>query len=314
MNTPKKQHYVWQKYLKSWTDEMYLFALLKSQNKIIRTKTDSVGQERYFYEYKPLNETEIQYINELISKCLDPDIRRVHINTLKIFRTGDRLREILRRGALSSQDVSAIERKIEDLDRTIGERMHSLLEGRILNIFEQLIRMDTSFYNDKYDAFEFINFITHQFFRTRRIRQISISSDAIPKEFNVNLGKVSLIQSHILATNVSSYIVDNRNKFSFRFICERSGIRFITGDQPIISLGSGLEGEKLRFYYPLTPHTSLIFAETGDNRTIVDLDQSGDCAAFYNMKIFTSAVNQVYGHQFDDVARFIQGHKKEETA
>lgn len=67
-NDVKKQHYVWEFYLKAWSFEGNK-VWCRRNDKIFNTSTENVAQERRFYEITPLTEDEIGFIENAIQEC-----------------------------------------------------------------------------------------------------------------------------------------------------------------------------------------------------------------------------------------------------
>jgi hypothetical protein len=71
----KKQHYVWQHYLKPWTTKGKLFCYMQSAKKLLETNTKAIANETYFYKVEKLSPEDEKYINLLIDKSSSEEMR-----------------------------------------------------------------------------------------------------------------------------------------------------------------------------------------------------------------------------------------------
>jgi hypothetical protein len=153
--------------------------------------------------------------------------------------------------------------------------------------------MDCGFYLNDEKSLEFINFATHQFFRTPKLREIVSQLDnPIP---GLDLNRTWLIESHIFATNLGARIYVERNTYKFTFLNNQTSVPFITGDQPVINLNTH-EDKELKLYYPLTPSVALIFAKDKAASCKTVRQPSSIEVEFYNQQMYSNSVDQIYSN------------------
>lgn len=68
----RKQHYIWRYYLNAWATDEQIFCL--RENKIFKTNLMNIGNIRDFYRLKELSNQDIEILNLLILKVLDPNL------------------------------------------------------------------------------------------------------------------------------------------------------------------------------------------------------------------------------------------------
>jgi hypothetical protein len=108
-----------------------------------------------------------------------------------------------------------LEKQLEELDKTLGERFHTFLEGRIATILADLQNSDCTFYDDPQQALEFIYYLIHQFFRTPKLRNLVARMDnPIP---GLDLKRTWLIESHIIRPTLAAPYMRKGAHTSSRF-------------------------------------------------------------------------------------------------
>jgi hypothetical protein len=287
----KKQHYVWQYYLKPWTNKGQLFCYRQKERKMFRAGTKGVATETYFYRLEPLSPQDEEYINKIINQASIEELRELNRGTLEMFQTSARMRKLLTGREIRREMREVLERELDKLERTMGERFHTSIEEGIMKIFSDLRNLDASFFATSEDALEFIYFLMHQFFRTPKLRNLDIrTNNPFP---GLDLKRTWLIETHIYATNVGFGIYLDRCSYCFTFLRNESPIPFITTDQPVISLRNS-EDEPLRLYYPLSPSLALLFEKRGNAPLQTTRDISRLEIEHYNHQMFSNSDDQIY--------------------
>ncbi len=81
---------------------------------------------------------------------------------------------------------------------------------------------------------------------------------------------------HMLAVNVGASLLQDRSHFRIVLLRNKTGVAFITGDQPVINLNEGcytLGGPReVEFYYPLSSTVGMLYilaSKTPDKHYLV---------------------------------------------
>jgi hypothetical protein len=289
----KKQHYVWQHYLRPWTNDEQIHCYRSAAKHFLKTGTSSIANQTYFYQSHRLTPEELKYVELLINKAADEDLKELHRGTLRMFQQTFDLRDKLENFPMSAQQRVALEDALHEADQTLGEAFHTQVEDKTFGILDALRNSDPSFYSDLQQCIDFIYFLAHQAFRTPKLRTVVAGLQAKNPYPNVNLEKIWLIESHIYATNVSRGIFAEWRAYKFTFIENDTPVPYITGDQPIVNLNTHKD-ETLKLYYPLSPKLALIFEKDESLPLKTVQAASSSEVEFYNRRIFAGCTDQIY--------------------
>ena len=140
--------------------------------------------------------------------------------------------------------------------------MHSGVENSAQSILEVLRNKDDKIIYSDNNAIEFFDFISQQYFRTKKMRDgiVEDLQSILPAE---NLQRIRNVICHCLAINVGGSLYVERRGWEIIFLDCPAGSEFITGDQPLINIlgtKNGTPPTKLAFYYPLYPSLAMILA------------------------------------------------------
>ena len=83
----KKQHYVWRRYLRSWTNKGKIYCYRQTERKLFGSGTDSIANEMFFYALEQLSEVDLNYIETLIARATSPGLRELHQGTVNMFQS-----------------------------------------------------------------------------------------------------------------------------------------------------------------------------------------------------------------------------------
>ena len=173
----KRQHYVWQHYLKPWTKNGKIYCYRQSEKqrdkRIFITGTKAIASETYFYRSDRLSEVDLKYVNSIIDEATSEELRELHRGTVNMFQLTFTLRDRLAELPISDAGREVLERQLEEIDKTLGERFHSYVESSMVGTLYQLQNCDCAFFKDPEKASVFINFLAHQCFRTPRLRNVA---------------------------------------------------------------------------------------------------------------------------------------------
>lgn len=244
----KKQHYVWESYLKAWASDNQIWSL--REGRVFKSSTENVAQERYFYEANELSQAEIKLVERMLNSGSETS-RAVNLDTFKTYLL--------------------VSEHSEESRRFGVEWHHGIVERKALPIMEGLRSGDASVLNNKQEKINFCIFLGQQYMRTKKIKNswLPFSEDkAIPDEYkNCDFQKVYEILTFVYANNLGAYIHD---ALQMRLVENRSGIELITSDQPIYNLLAtpGKEATKTSIYYPISPLLAIFAKKTPNDEKI----------------------------------------------
>lgn len=302
----KRQHYVWQHYLKAWTIEGKLYCRRKSDGKIFQTNTENVAQERFFYRLERLSDTDQQFIDMVIDSASHEYLRDIHRRTVAMFQWTFKLRDMLSDIGLTEVDRTRLEAELTKTEKMLGEKFHSFIESRAIGLLDQLRQLKCDFYTRKDDAFELINFLCHQLLRTTFLRDIFAQNSHNFSDLDTN--RIYFIMSHILATNVAFGLCLQHQEYSLTFLKNDTSTQFIASDQPIINLNTEND-QHLRLYYPLTPKVALIFAKHDVSYHREEALSQAEVKK-YNFKLYEKSTSQIYANDRACLDHFPQSSEK----
>ena len=301
----KKQHFVWRKYLKSWSENDSIYCLM--DGRIFKSELMGVGQERYFYKLKELTEAEIKLLKAFIDKDTNPMIRKLNHGWIDFFSQVFKIRDLLDSNGVSHPEV---EKMLDVLAHNFEEDFHGKIESDAIKFLEMLYRKDLSFYDDDDKLIKFLFFICQQYFRTQNIDNKVRTAIGSFKGFNVE-GMWAVLR-HTSATSVGFSLYQDRADFRPVLIENASNIPFVTGDQPIINTHAiGLSREEvssdLEFYYPLTPRLALLLTSNPDLNRKGTVSVGEEIVTMYNTFIYSQAGRQVYSSERDTLEQLLNG-------
>lgn len=299
----RKQHYVFQAYLKAWCGSDDKLWVLRDKRKVYPAAVRSVLFEGDMYKLRPLNDDEKEYIrifvkaagtSETILQLVDK-----HINDTQTFFEDRKAVDAIRNIMSCRTDVDAeFERLNEVIQEGIVNTEEDFLgeyEGEGKAWISRLLSLDSEFfYSD--EKIEFLNFLCIQYFRTQKIRQIlkdnlAGSLDTAGREYTLDPDKMNVenVIPHVIwylqAACANGLMERNAH---LTILKNKTRIPFITADQPVINLRENHEKE-LVFYYPLSPDTAILVNDC-NRRNVIEYDR-GDAkkVAELNQKIIDSA-------------------------
>jgi len=301
----KRQHFVWRKYLKAWSENDSIYCLM--DGRVFKSGLMGVGQERYFYKLKELTEAEIKFIKALIDQDKRPMIRKLNHGWIDFFNQVFKIRDLLDSHGVSHPEA---DRMLDVLVHNFEEDFHGRIESDAIKFLEMLYRKDLAFYDDDDELIEFLFFICQQYFRTQNIDSKVRTAIGSFKGFNVDA--MWAVLRHTSATSVGFSLYQDRADFRPVLIENTSNIPFVTGDQPIINthaIGLSLEEipSELEFYYPLTPKLALLLTSNPDLNRKGAVSVGEEKVYMYNKFIHSQAGKQVYSSEKDALEQLLNG-------
>lgn len=293
----KKQHYVWKKYLASWSNRNQIFTLLKSSGKIVKTNLEGVAQERFFYALEEYTEEEEIILRELIRLWSNEVVRPITEELFEMFVSYSKIKRALKNKDLRSVDTSGLDKSLALLKANAMENVHTTFEsfgGKLIAVrkVEDLKFLDAN--NELLFAMVYVCF---QYLRTKNMKETI--KPIIPK-YDYLSEKFLNIFPFIYAPGMAdtlTYVKD----IKFIFFDNQTDVDFITTDQPIINIKKHLINEKgnvaqLDFYYPITPKIAIVihYQEQDEKYkySLIDREQVNT----YNQKMLSNARDFVFSN------------------
>jgi hypothetical protein len=97
-----------------------------------------------------------------------------------------------------------------------------------------------------------------------------------------------------------------RDKYGLVLLKNNSGVRFITGDQPVINTysvdGNGHDG--CEFYYPVSPNLAVLMTEKDEYKTVESITVDSSQAKWFNQAIADLSDEQIYAFSKESLIEF----------
>lgn len=254
MSITKRQHYVWRKYLRSWSSNEKINTLLLEKKEAMTIDLMGVAQERYFYKLVELTDKEIELLKSLVKKS-HSTLQGLQNDFIFAFTSFTHLNKLYKKNPKPE-----LEEKLREIEINTMEKAHGMMEGfgskLIACTTAEELKQLLSNLDDKYES---IIYLCIQYFRTRKMKNAVL--DVFNKDKKMNVENIWNIISFIMATNVAMNISLDPN-LRIRFFENSTDKSFITSDQPINNLLANdidIDGnvKKLEFYYPLNPSSAI---------------------------------------------------------
>ncbi|WP_029201528.1 DUF4238 domain-containing protein [Oribacterium sp. NK2B42] len=288
------QHYVFQSYLKAWTDDRNeLWECKRGREKIIRKGTKSTLSAFRTYELKDLNDDELQFWELCMDVFrLNDQNKQLIRNHINMYLTPFRGRKIVD-GLKAINPIPKGHPDYQELERIFGS-LELNLEEAIVNTdedffsdyendgkkwFDRIMEGDLSFYYPESDGAsspdyternDFITFICIQYFRTIEMRNVMTENiqNMITNSINLKdyvFDRTKVRADHILPQYSWMFFIMISVGFTSRnahltVLHNKTSLPFITCDQPVINLKSekGKELKEFVIFYPLSPDVAII--------------------------------------------------------
>ena len=156
----RRQHHVWQAYLKAWSAHGQLYCLM--DGKIFPTGTTTIAVEKYFYKIGRLSAADIALIRFLVIpvKGMHPITRQNHEHFLNLVTA-----PLLFEGVAVELDDF-----IDTFRTNALEDYHAGIEAAFLPLLEGALAKDISFYSDDQSCITLFHFLASQHMRTKGVR------------------------------------------------------------------------------------------------------------------------------------------------
>ena len=263
--TTRRQHTVWRYYLEAWQNHRgQVYCSRRGQILPHPTNPTNLMVERDFYRLKRITRDEAVFLSHFIQRTQTAELRRSHQDLVTKLAYIAKASELIQKSDTASPSEKEFARRAAIQTE---DDLQTGAEQAAKPILEELRQGRAGFIKDYEPAMTFFYFVSHQYFRTKGVREAigKELSDSFP---GYDLSGLRNIVCHIGAVNVGASLFVDRKEFDIVFL-ERGGkSRFITGDQPVANLmgtGDGTETTELALYYPVSPALSCLVSPRSYN-------------------------------------------------
>lgn len=264
----RKQHYVWQKYLRPWLTNGKLW--WERKGLIRNTDTESILRLKDTYKIERLNKSEQYLLEKLFFDDKRTSVNELNKNWLEYFKVFNTLEDIAT--SESSQDF------IDKSRIKFGEDMLTHAENLGSKALQRLINGDIGFFNneeseDNTDTIDFMYFCCYQLFRTKKMKDNVIKTMSTPETLGrldsafseaIDWNKLMAQGIHGLVTRVAHGLYAKKNKY-YLTLFETVDNEFATSDQPIFNINEKVEGkllpEEFDLYFPISKTRALLITD-----------------------------------------------------
>ena len=252
--TTRMQHHVWRYYLESWSCSKNQVYCLRNENLFI-TNPKNIMVERDFYKLIPFTKDDIEFFEYWLKEKCEPRMRALNQSTFNDFMKIANGNEIVQnmKNATDEEKAYVLSSVIES-----EEKLHQGIENSALSVIKELRLERLGFLNNQESAISFFNFIAHQYFRTKRMREQigEILSTLSP---GYDFGRLRHVLCYCYANNFGESLFVDRERLHIVFLKDRNN-GLITGDQPIVNLVHKeiMEHDDVALYYPLCPNLAIL--------------------------------------------------------
>ena len=174
----RKQHYVWQHYLKAWAVDGSVWCQRGEAR--FRASTDKIANEAHFYRLKEMSALDLRFIEALIDR-MGQHLREGARGWIPSFRV---FHQIKRQYEASGQKNPELEAHLDEALNNLEEDMHASIEGEAVPLLAALRAEDATPLDDDDMFIRFARFIAAQQLRTPGMRRRWIEAGAILPGFN----------------------------------------------------------------------------------------------------------------------------------
>ena len=252
----RKQHYVWRYYLEGWgQSNEQVFCM--TNGKVITTNPSNIMAKRDFYKLNPFTAEDVQLFQHYLTRIDNPEMRKLAQYTFDIFHNASSGYEILQRlETVSDGEMSQAQSVVIEAE----ENLHAAIENGAVPIIDQLRRENLDFLNDEDSSIHFFNFVAHQYFRTKKMRDRigEVLAEIDPRH---DFSRLRHVFGHCFADDFGGSLFGDREKLEISFLKNQS-VGFITGDQPIVNLAykENMKHDDVAIYYPLRSDLAVVLS------------------------------------------------------
>ena len=305
----KRQHYVWQRYLRNWAkNQSQIYCLL--DNKVILAKTTRLAVEKNFYKLGKFNLKDLEYVEKIYVQTIEGAARDYAYSIINKFRTMAILRDFI---LAVSPNSAGVANSLDVSFTNFEENYHAKIEGDAVYYLDSLLNRQTEFYNAPDENTEFNLFLMTQYVRTKKIQEAMLSLAAkrpnLYKPTERTMSVYRLIVAHTVAMGLSDCC--SKQMCSFKLLINDTDAPFITGDQPVINTkGGDIDPDtgyvpSLELYYPISPKIAILIDPKYGTNQNQESYVTEEEAKQYNDMIFHESHEQIFAYEVEHLQPYI---------
>lgn len=264
----RNNHFVWQHYLKRWSENGRDVFYISPLGKVSNDSVKGLAMKKDFYRCQSLSPNQLEIIR-LTSLNADPDIQKHHTMILDSYMQIQRREKKLQTLGIKNTEAEKI---LEAMNSNFLEDLHTLNENLAKPILTRLAEGDVTPLQNGQNLCNFLMFLGHQITRTRAFKETCLA--AIPsavswgESYRKELEGCWWFYSYMKGVNMGWGMFKQRAEMNFCLLMAPAGTNFITSDQPVINVHEALRDdemkppEKVDFYYPLSPKIAFMANES----------------------------------------------------
>lgn len=306
--TTRRQHYVWREYLEAWGTPVgkghQVHCLRKGNPEPFMTETKNIAVERDFYRLSDFQDGDAEFIRAMaFNEGTSPVLRQ--LNEGWITQIGGFLQLILAlrsRPALTPPQLRFLDQQLIEMQ----EKQYVSIESQAIEPLQQLRVGNSAFFDDELQATILCNFVAHQYFRTKAMRDRirgSLDSEARRSKHD----RIWPVLRFIYATNLAYALFFHRRSSPLQMVFAGSDAHFITSDQPAINTCAvgvpyDTQVEQLELFYPVSPKVAILFSERPENQQLHGQHLDAEQVGRFNLAIQALAHEQLYSASREGLA------------
>ena len=301
MQVKKNQHYVWKEYLKSWTENEKIPALIKKSKKIAQPNPNGVALQGYFYALEEFTQEEEIILKELVNLWSKESTLKINLEFYETFTSYSKLKRLTKGIDLNDE----LKEKLNLLRTNTMEDSHLIFENfgkKIINIrkFE-----DLNFLDEEMELFFTMIYISFQYLRTKNMQlKIKVAID----KYEYLSPKFLNFLPFLYATGIADSLTYEKQT-KFIFLENTTEIDFITSDQPLINnkieeLNDNGTIAQMEIYYPITPRIGLIIHYQEQNEKYRKISLNSTEVNKYNKTIFNHSNEFIFASSTEQLIEY----------
>ncbi len=304
-----KHHYVWQHYLRAWSDTKNIWSYFKEQSIVKLTPIKSIAQVKHLYKIPDITEKDMGYMLSFFNYLnMNQEMIQLVIGNINQLRTINELLKKVKEKGIQEEIPPIISISINHLSNTI-EEIHSNFErlGFYLLTVKEL--NDLEKFNNPVLIENAITFLCYQYLRTNKYFLL-FSSSIKKNNWEINPDIWHLIVLFALAPIISAKMMDG-NGMRIVLLKNSNSVGFLTSDQPVINLrGDELDEygfpKSLELYYPLSPsHALTISFNQVQSKKFSSEDITEDKIKYLNSKVVENAGGYVFSNNKEQLMSLV---------
>ena len=325
----KKQHYIWRKYLRPWTDDqestegslhVWRKQTRGTQASIEYRKVTTIGFENYYYSMTKFSEKDQATLQIFLAYMQKDFPIRLEIRP-EVFEKAASQKDFMEKEVMCPHEDIENERKFlehlmnkdysfyedapivkllfqlkKEILRRILYQWESIPDNEFIRRFTEILRN----FDGEDPKFDFNQFFYMQYFRSPKCRQRLIASFEDFKKVKNHQDLDTNFFINMLSLYISakiSFTTTQEFHTAILLFDNQTKIPFITGDSPIMNLYEGKEDKTSFMYYPVSPKVAIMLATTPTeirNTTCVLDNSQEELVKELNQRLALYCLNEIY--------------------